>query len=67
MRLATISPLVLLATAAAAELPVRQVVLYKHGVGFFERSGKLQAGEGARLDFKPSERAFDSAFDRDKR
>jgi hypothetical protein len=41
--------------AAAAELPVRQVVLYKHGVGFFERAGELGPGEGARLAFKPSE------------
>src|ERR1700680_3439281 len=38
-----------------AELPVRQVVLYKHGVGFFERSGKLGPGESARLDFDASE------------
>src|SRR5438045_3437128 len=39
----------------AAELPVRQVILYKHGVGYFERSGDLRAGEAARLDFKASE------------
>lgn len=39
----------------AAELPVRQVVLYKHGVGFFERSGTLAPGETARLDFKAAE------------
>lgn len=45
----------LLATAAAAELPVRNVVLYKHGVGYFERSGELGPGESARLDFKASE------------
>src|SRR5215471_8791222 len=38
-----------------AELPVRQVVLYKHGVGFFERSGKLGAGESARLEFNSAE------------
>ena len=38
-----------------AELPVKQVVLYKHGVGFFQRSGKLAAGESARLDFNASE------------
>jgi len=38
-----------------AELPVKQVVLYKHGVGFFERSGKLAPGESARLDFNASE------------
>ena len=40
---------------AAAELPVREVILYKHGVGFFERSGTLGAGESARLDFRPTE------------
>src|SRR5215510_8555149 len=43
------------ALAFPAELPVRQVVLYKHGVGFFERSGRLHAGESARLDFKAEE------------
>ncbi|MEK7754677.1 MAG: hypothetical protein AAB654_22320, partial [Acidobacteriota bacterium] len=41
--------------AFAAELPVRQVILYKHGVGYFERAGELGAGESARLDFKASE------------
>ncbi len=35
----------------AAELPVRTIVLYKHGVGYFERSGPLAPGESARLDF----------------
>jgi hypothetical protein len=40
---------------AAADLPVRQVILYKHGVGYFERSGTLGPGESARLDFKASE------------
>jgi hypothetical protein len=43
------------ALAQAAELPVRQVVLYKHGVGFFARRGKLAAGVTARLDFRASE------------
>jgi hypothetical protein len=43
------------ATLQPAELPVRQVVLYKHGVGYFERSGRLGPGESARLDFKASE------------
>jgi len=38
-----------------AELPVRKVVLFKHGVGYFERSGPLAPGEAARLDFKASE------------
>ncbi len=41
--------------AAAAELPVREVVLFKHGVGYFARSGRLAAGESARLDFKADE------------
>jgi hypothetical protein len=36
----------------AADLPVREVILYKHGVGFFERSGELKPGETAQLDFK---------------
>src|SRR5215469_16092993 len=39
----------------AADLPVTQVVLYKHGIGFFERSGPLAAGESARLDFSAAE------------
>jgi hypothetical protein len=39
----------------AAELPVREVVLYKHGVGYFERSGRLAAGESVRLDFNAAE------------
>lgn len=43
------------ALASAAELPVRSVILYKHGVGYFERSGPLAAGESGRLDFKASE------------
>ena len=38
-----------------AELPVRKVALFKHGVGYFERSGPLAPGEAARLDFKASE------------
>ncbi len=42
-------------TIGAAELPVRQVILYKHGIGYFERSGKLGPGESARLDFKSAE------------
>jgi hypothetical protein len=48
--------LILLALAArAADLPVREVILYKHGVGYFARSGRLGAGESARLDFKAEE------------
>jgi hypothetical protein len=47
--------LLVAALAVPAELPVTQVVLYKHGVGFFERAGTLGAGESARLDFDASE------------
>jgi hypothetical protein len=46
---------VLAAVMPAAELPVRTVVLYKHGVGYFEREGALAPGESARLDFKAAE------------
>ena len=47
----------LLAAAAvmAADLPIREVVLYKHGVGYFQRTGRLGPGESARLDFKAGE------------
>ncbi|MGH9719464.1 MAG: DUF4139 domain-containing protein [Bryobacteraceae bacterium] len=41
--------------AIAAELPVREVILYKHGVAFYRRAGDLAAGESARLDFQASE------------
>jgi uncharacterized coiled-coil protein SlyX len=41
----------LLATAQAAELPVKHVVLFKHGIGYFQRQGRLEAGETAQLDF----------------
>jgi hypothetical protein len=43
------------AAALSADLPVREVVLYKHGVGYFERAGQLGPGESARLDFHSSE------------
>jgi hypothetical protein len=44
-----------LTAGGAAELPLREIILYKHGVGFFERSGSIPAGDSARLDFKASE------------
>jgi hypothetical protein len=40
---------------SAADLDVRRVVLYKHGVGFFERAGEIPAGETAVLQFKAEE------------
>ncbi|HEV2201677.1 MAG TPA: DUF4139 domain-containing protein [Bryobacteraceae bacterium] len=39
----------------AADLPIRDVTLYKHGIAFFERSGELKSGETVRLDFKPGD------------
>ena len=45
-------PAICAVTTLAADLPVQEVILYKHGVGYFERAGELKAGETARLDFK---------------
>ena len=39
----------------AASIPVTQIVLYKHGVAYFEREGRIPNGEEARLDFKSTE------------
>ena len=50
-----VSLMVSVAVGLPADLPVKQVVLYKHGVGFFERAGTLAAGESARLDFNAAE------------
>jgi hypothetical protein len=52
----TLVPAVLAATSlVAAELPVKRVVLYKHGVGYFERAGEVASGQTARLEFKPND------------
>ncbi|MGA2878885.1 MAG: DUF4139 domain-containing protein [Bryobacteraceae bacterium] len=42
-------------TSRAADIPIREVILYKSGVGYFERGGTLRPGESARLDFKASD------------
>src|SRR5205814_4666789 len=42
----------LAAAAFAADLPIRDVILYKHGVGYFSRAGDLKPGETAQIDFK---------------
>jgi hypothetical protein len=44
-----------ISTAMAADVPIREVILYKSGVGYFERAGALRPGESARLDFKASD------------
>jgi hypothetical protein len=38
-------------TAAAPRLPVRRVVLYKNGVGYFEHLGKVRGDEDVAIDF----------------
>jgi hypothetical protein len=47
--------LVLALPAQAAELPIRQVVLYKHGIGYFLRLGTLGPNDSVQLDFSASE------------
>jgi hypothetical protein len=54
-KLLVLAQIALVVPAVAADLPIREVILYKHGVGYFERSGELRAGETARLDFKASD------------
>jgi hypothetical protein len=44
-----------MATALAADIPIREIILYKSGVGYFERAGTLSPGESARLDFKAAD------------
>ena len=50
-----LAQIALIVPVVAADLPIREVILYKHGVGYFERSGELRAGDTARLDFKASD------------
>jgi hypothetical protein len=54
-KLLLLAQIALVVPAVAADLPIREVILYKHGVGYFERAGELRAGETARLDFKASD------------
>ena len=63
MRIRSFAAYIFLATAlaiaipslTAADLTVSKVVLYKHGIGFFERSGSVPAGDTAQLQFKATE------------
>ncbi|RME75601.1 MAG: hypothetical protein D6785_14665 [Planctomycetota bacterium] len=38
-----------------ASIPLKKVVLYKHGVGFFERQGKIEGNASIELMFKEGE------------
>jgi hypothetical protein len=42
-------------TATPARLPVRRVVLYKNGVGYFERVGKVRGTEVISIDFSSAQ------------
>lgn len=42
-------------TALAAGLPVKQVVLFKNGVGYFVRSGEIENTGPARLEFRTND------------
>ncbi len=46
---------VLIPACFAADLPIREVILYKHGVAYFERAGELKSGETARIDFQAAD------------
>jgi hypothetical protein len=39
------------ASLSAAKLPVRRVVLYKNGVGYFEHLGHVRGSQGVHIDF----------------
>jgi hypothetical protein len=39
------------ANLSAAKLPVRRVVLYKNGVGYFEHLGHVRGSQGVHIDF----------------
>lgn len=39
----------------ASMLPIRRVVLYKHGVGYFERAGDVEGDQAIDLGFRASE------------
>ncbi|HLW43964.1 MAG TPA: carboxypeptidase regulatory-like domain-containing protein [Candidatus Acidoferrales bacterium] len=43
------------AETAAAKLPVRRVVLYKGGVGYFEHLGEVRGDQNMRIDFTSSQ------------
>lgn len=47
--------LLLVVPAFGTDLDVTKVVLYKHGIGYFERGAAIPAGESAVLRFKASE------------
>jgi len=53
--LPVVATLLIAFPAGGAELPVRRVIVYKNGVGYYERAGEVRAGETALLEFKQGE------------
>ena len=43
------------AAATAAKLPVRRVVLYKNGVGYFEHIGRVRGSQSVTIDFNTAQ------------
>ena len=41
-----------------ATMPITRVVLYKHGVGYFEREGAVLGDQSVSLAFKQAEVSF---------
>ena len=42
-------------TATPARLPVRRVVLYKNGVGYFEHVGRVRGSQSVAIDFNTAQ------------
>ena len=42
-------------TGAVSDLPVRKVVLYKNGVGYFEHAGTVTGDQRVAIDFTSSQ------------
>src|SRR5438045_2913438 len=43
------------ANPSAAKLPIRRVVLYKNGVGYFEHLGRVRGNESINVDFSTAQ------------
>jgi hypothetical protein len=49
------APRIAAPAAAAAKLPVRRVVLYKNGVGYFEHVGRVRGSQSVTIDFNTAQ------------
>lgn len=55
LAIAAVSLLANAAETPAEKLPVRRVVLYKNGVGYFEHSGRVRGSQELKIDFTSSQ------------